>query len=117
VVAAIGMAVGAGAYLHAVVGTLLVMVALLLLGRLDDHLLPHFAPERTLRVVLEPRAELVAAIEHLLNAAGYQVRSVDVERSEDALIASFATRGAGRDYDRALQVTLGGEGVRQVTVL
>ena len=116
VVAAIGMAVGAGAYLYALIATLLVMLALILLGKLDDRLLPRLPTERILRVVLEPRSELVSAVERQINEAGYQIRSVDVETGPETFTASFVTRSGGRDYDRALNIALSSEGVRHVTL-
>src|SRR5690606_20216523 len=59
VVAAIGMAAGAGAYVHAVAGTVLVLLALRILGRFGDHLMPQRSGERTMRLVLQDRPELV----------------------------------------------------------
>jgi putative Mg2+ transporter-C (MgtC) family protein len=116
VVAAIGMAVGAGAYVQAIVGSALVMLALMILGRVEDHLRPHRATERTIRIVLEPNPELIIGIEQQLIQSGYQVRSLDVERAEDTLIASFAAVGATGDYDRALRTLFGRAGVRQITL-
>jgi len=116
VVAAIGMAVGAGAYLQAVVGSALVMLALMILGRVEDHLLPRRSAERTIRIVLDPNPELIAGIEQQLIKAGYQVRSLDVEKMPDTLVASFAASGATGDYDRAVQTLFARTGVRQVTL-
>jgi putative Mg2+ transporter-C (MgtC) family protein len=116
VVATIGMAVGAGAYLHASVATLLVMLALMILGRVDDHLVPRRPTDRTVRVVLDPRPDLVKAVEQYLLEAGYQVRSVDVTRDADTFVASFGMRGAAGDYDTALRALLANAGVRQVSL-
>jgi putative Mg2+ transporter-C (MgtC) family protein len=116
VVAAIGMAVGAGAYVQAVAGSLLVILALVILGRIEDHLLPRRATERTIRIVLDPNAEMIGGIEQELVRSGYQVRSLDVERVEDTLVASFAATGSTGDYDRAVRTLFTREGVRQVTL-
>jgi putative Mg2+ transporter-C (MgtC) family protein len=116
VVAAIGMAVGAGAYAQAVVGAALVMIALRILGRVEDHLLTRRPAERTIRIVLEPNAELIAGLEQQLVQSGYQVRSLDVEKVSDALVASFAAVGATGDYDRAVRTLVARAGVRQVTL-
>jgi hypothetical protein len=51
------MAAGAGAYVHAIAGTVLVMLALMILGRFEDRLLPGRTTERVLRVVLDARTD------------------------------------------------------------
>jgi putative Mg2+ transporter-C (MgtC) family protein len=116
VVAAIGMAVGAGAYVHAVVGATLVMVALRILARFEDHLLARRPTEHTIRIVLEPNAELIAGLEQQLVQAGYRIRSLDVEKVPDALVASFAAVGVTGNYDRAARTLFARAGVRQVTL-
>jgi putative Mg2+ transporter-C (MgtC) family protein len=116
VVAAIGMSVGAGAYVQAVTGTALVILALMILGRVEDHLVPRRAIERTIRIVLDPNPDLIAGIEQQLVQSGYQVRSLDVEKVEDTLVASFAAIGSTGDYDRAVRTLFGRFGVRQVTL-
>src|SRR4051794_8322425 len=50
VVAAIGMAVGARAYLAAMIATSLVMLALILLGRFEDALIPRRPADRNIDV-------------------------------------------------------------------
>ena len=116
VVAAIGMSVGAGAYVQAVTGSALVILALMILGRVEDHLLPRRATERTIRIVFDPNPDLIAGIEQQLVQSGYQVRSLDVEKVEDTLVASFAAIGSTGDYDRAVRTLFGRFGVRQVTL-
>lgn len=116
VVAAIGIAVGTGAYVEALMATALVILALRLLGRVEEHVIARIERERTIRIVLDARVELVAGIEQELIASGYQVRSVDVEKHEDTLVASFAARGSTAERERALRALLAREGVRQVTL-
>lgn len=116
VVAAIGMATGTGAYVLAVTGTLLVMLALMLLGRFETSLLTSRSVDRTIRVVTEPRAEVVTAIEHVLMDTGFQLGALDVEKSEDSFLVSFTTRGEGGDIDAAVTRMLRRDGIRQVTM-
>jgi putative Mg2+ transporter-C (MgtC) family protein len=116
VVAAIGIAVGAEAYVQAVAATVLVILSLMILGRLDDHLLPRRRSERTLRITLAPRPELVGEIEHQLVSMGYQVRSLDVEKRAEAIVLTLGARGAGGDYGRAIQVLLERDGVDSVSL-
>ncbi|MEX0907089.1 MAG: MgtC/SapB family protein [Gemmatimonadota bacterium] len=117
VVAAIGMAAGAGAYVLAVVGTVLVMLALMILGRFEDYLLPRRIADRTIRVVVAPRGELVTLAGELVKAAGFTVASVDVEKAEEWFVASFVTRGRGGDFDDAVTRLLETQDVQQVTLL
>ena len=59
VVAAIGMAVGSQAYLEAIGTTALVMLALMLLGRVEDHLIPRRPADRTIDLALQPNAAAI----------------------------------------------------------
>lgn len=118
VVAALGMAVGAGAYLQALVGTGLVLAALMVLGRFEDYLLPYQFQERILRVTMRRDATLVDGIEEYLVTAGYSVRVQEIERQADTLMVSLSARGqrhaievAMRDLamqDGVIKVSLGG---------
>jgi putative Mg2+ transporter-C (MgtC) family protein len=111
VVAAIGMAAGARAYVLAISGTLLVLMALRVLGHFGDALMPQRLAERTVRVVLQDRPELVVEIERQLADSGYRIRGIDVERGQDRIIASLHMYGPGGDYDRAVQELLRRDGV------
>ncbi|HUF49699.1 MAG TPA: MgtC/SapB family protein [Longimicrobiales bacterium] len=117
VVAAIGMAVGAEAYIQALAATGLVLLALMLLGRFEDHLLPRRPSERTVRVVIDPRPELVSSLEKLIGDAGVQVAGVDVEKGELAYVVSYGTRGHAGSIDLVMQRLLAEKGIQQVTLL
>jgi putative Mg2+ transporter-C (MgtC) family protein len=116
VVAAIGMAVGAGAYVHAIVGTGLVMLALMILGRFGDQL-PRREDDRLLRVTVEPRNELVPAVQQLLLDGGLQIRSLDVEKHHGGLVVSCRTGGSVRDVEIVMRQLLDQPGVRKVSLL
>jgi putative Mg2+ transporter-C (MgtC) family protein len=117
VVAAIGIAAGAAAYVHAVVGTALVLLALVALGRFEDRLLPGRIGERVLRTVLDPRPEILPAVEQVIAASRFQVTALDVEKGEEEFVASFDTRGPGGTSLQALvERLLQLKGVRRVTL-
>lgn len=100
VVAAIGMAAGSGAYLAAVGGTLLVLMVLLPLGRIELRL----ARTRLRRVVLIRMREaegLMVRIQSLLEVAGLRGEVVEMERESDS------------DELRVRVVILGKEGLFQ----
>jgi putative Mg2+ transporter-C (MgtC) family protein len=116
VVAAIGIAGGAAAYVHAIAGTFLVMVALITLGRFEDRLLPHRLSERVLRIVLEPRTELLASVEQQIRDARFNVTALEVDKGDDAFVASFDTRGPDGSMQSLLRQLLQLDGVQKVTL-
>ena len=114
VVAAIGMAVGAHAYLAAVLATALVMLALMLLGRVEDHLIPRRPSERDVQVTINSTRTTLEDVEHVLNALGFIVDTVSVEKREETIGARFHMRGSGEKWEQAVQDLLGIDGVLKV---
>ncbi len=114
VVAAIGVAVGARNYMAAVIGTGLVMLALMLLGRVEDHLIPRKPSERHLEVTVAPDGGVINAIEDALRKAGYTLDTIKVEKNHDQYFASFQARGAAQHWEGALKAVLAIDGVRKV---
>ena len=117
VVAAIGMAVGAQAYIPALFATALVMLALMILGRVEDHLLPRRPSDRTINVEMMNGETVLAEVEGLLTAAGFTVTGIEVERRNGDLFASFHARGLPGGFDSTTQTLLTLPGVRRVTML
>lgn len=117
VVAAIGMAVGAQAYVEAMGATLLVMLTLMLLGRMEDHLIPRRPPERMIDVVLQADAAMVYEIEQVIARAGFNVETMKVEKTADALAVSYQARGKPQDWDPLLKQLLSHEVVRKVELI
>jgi len=117
VVAAIGMAVGAGAYVAALVATGLVMLALLLLGKLEDRLVRHHNSERTVEVVFGAREVELPHVQEMLTAARLEVLSVSVSSNHGMHTAAFQTRGAQERYPRVLHELLAEHGVHRVSLL
>lgn len=114
VVAAIGMAVGAHAYLAAVLATALVMLALMLLGRVEDHLIPRRPSERDVQVTINSTRTSIADVEHVLTALGFVVDTVSVEKRDETIGARFHMRGSGEKWERAVQSLLGIDGVLKI---
>lgn len=114
VVSAIGIGVGAGAYVEAVGTTLLVIIALIVLGRVEARLLAE-PGERTVHVTLNPDPELAWRVEQELEQAGYRVALLEVEKRPDAYLVLL------RAEDRAIRTgditrrLIGLSGVRKVT--
>jgi putative Mg2+ transporter-C (MgtC) family protein len=114
VVAAIGMAVGARNYLAAVIGTSLVMLALMILGRVEDHLLPRKPTDRNLDVIMRPDAAIITSIEDSLRRAGYTLDTIKIEKGNEWYHASFHARGSAQQWEAALRQVLAIDGVTKV---
>lgn len=114
VVAAIGMAVGARNYMAAVIGSTLVMLALMLLGRVEDHLIPRKPSDRHLDVTTKPDGVIISAVEDSLRKAGYTLDTMRIEKTQDAYRTSFHARGVAQHWEAALRDVLAIEGVTKV---
>ena len=113
VVAAIGMAVGARAYLAAIVGTSLVMLALMVLGRVEDSLIPRRPADRNVDVTMRASADM-GLVEKQLVAAGFIVDTVSIEKSPHVIRASFHARGMAEKWEAAISGMLAIEGVEKI---
>jgi putative Mg2+ transporter-C (MgtC) family protein len=117
VVAAIGMATGAGEYLLAVATTGVVMVTLAVLGRLEGWLEPRMMDVRWLRVRLRTDApDAHRPIEALLKDRGIRVQGVELERKDDALHAAFRAEARAKDWDGLLEAVMGHDIVTRATL-
>src|SRR5687767_14337508 len=103
VVAAIGMAVGARAYLEAIGASTLVMFTLMLLGRVEDHLIPRRPAERTIDLVLNPDPGAVAGVENTLIKLGFTVDTLSIDKRPHAYHLTMHVRGDATVWDRAMR--------------
>jgi putative Mg2+ transporter-C (MgtC) family protein len=114
VVAAIGMAVGARAYVAAIIATSLVMATLMLLGRVEDHLIPRRPAERQVTVTLLPPLASLRVVEQKLRSFGYLVDMLRVDQSRDVLQVTFQARGPADGWDETLLGLMEIDGVKNV---
>jgi putative Mg2+ transporter-C (MgtC) family protein len=114
VVAAIGMAVGARAYVAAVITTGLVMLALMLLGRVEDYLIPRKPADRNIDVVMKPDGSIMSAIEDTLRKSGFSFDTVSLEKSVDSFHATIHAYGVKENWEPALKKVLAIDGVLKV---
>ncbi len=114
VVAGIGMAVGVGAYALAGTAAGITLLALRVLHRLDDQLLPHRWTEHTLLIEADAEAD-AAEIERALTQSGVELQLLRMERIGERRILTFRARGAAvaaamratlTAHPRILRVTL-----------
>jgi len=106
VVAAIGIAVGAGAWGEAIAATALVIAALVLLGRLESRVFAS-SQDRIMRVHLEMTPDAFETVHAAMRDAGAELESLDVRGEGGDYHASFVVM-AGRDVrDELLRRVLG----------
>jgi putative Mg2+ transporter-C (MgtC) family protein len=115
VVAAIGMAVGADAWFMAVSTTLVVWIALRILHRVENRLIPDGEERAVLRVKLRDPG-LLHAIEQTLSAHEMDTSSVQVVRVDDGIEARYRSRGGRRRAHGAIAELMQHDGVREATL-
>lgn len=115
VVAAIGIAVGAGAYVEAIGTTVLVLLALMILGRVESIL---FRPVKTRDLRLNVLLDLGALdrIQALFLELPADLEAMDVTREGDAFRATFMVNASRRDSADILHQLLQEAGVREAGV-
>lgn len=111
VVAAIGMAVGAGAFVEAIGTTVLVVVALLVLGRLEGYVSRH--REMMVRVTMGREPRTVDQVEALLDES-LEVQVMEAERTADEVTMTYHVLGRRALTTRLVERLLEIEGVRTV---
>lgn len=100
VVAAIGMALGAGAYTEAVGTTLLVMLILAGLGYLEDFVARRSTHSHLL-IHAKPEVSALEELESLVRRSGLTVSRVESRRENVDLVVEFDLRGPKRLHDQA----------------
>lgn len=111
VVAAVGMAVGAHAYIEAIGTTILVMVVLLLLGRLEPYMVQHV--EHMLRITMDQSEEVQDHVEQTLTEH-FSYSVVEIEREGDHLLVAYRVSGRRRRWDPLIARLIDLEGVDRV---
>lgn len=116
VVAAIGMAVGARAYVEAVGTAILVFIALIALGRVET-LMVRRRFERRVVVLLDPVPGLLALVRETFLEAGFIVKLTEVEREPDTIVAAYDVSGSRAHWPGVLDRLVQVEGIRKITQL
>lgn len=115
VVAAIGLAVGSGAYASAVGATLLVVVTLLILGRLENFLFERRTAVHV-DLVLDPDDEQLEQVGLILRRHRVKGIPEKVQKQADQYRVTYEIHGSAGRRDGALGELAGEEGVRRITV-
>ena len=101
VVAAIGMAAGAHAYIEAVGTTVLVLIALRALRRVEMRFMQGRIVGRSLAIVLNRDPELVDRARTEILAAGLEIQASEVETAGEEVRAAFTVSGRARHWVHA----------------
>ncbi|MDH3455923.1 MAG: MgtC/SapB family protein [Gemmatimonadota bacterium] len=99
-VAAIGVAVGAGALIEAVGATLLVVIVLGVLGALERYL-HRYSGVSHVALEVEAAPTKIAEIERIIRDAGLQVEEIRSEEQEGHMLLHVAMTGPQRYHDKA----------------
>ena len=113
VVSAIGIATGAGYYVEAIGTTVLVLVALLLLGKVEARII-QAKRQQNLVVQTVPDIEAVMAVEQILDKYDLRHRMIDLERREKDFVFSFELRGPTARRTKATMEVAGLDVVHRV---
>jgi putative Mg2+ transporter-C (MgtC) family protein len=114
VVAGIGIAVGAAAYVEAVGATVLVFLTLMLLGRLEIALVERLAHSRY-EVTMARVSGMVEKVEAAFQDAGLRAKIESVERREEELRVVFDTTGPTSRHREVLGRLLDTDDVHRVS--
>lgn len=114
VVAAIGMAVGARAYVVAIGSTVLVVGSLMLLGRLESLLVRRSRRQRYM-VTIAADSDLLHAVEEAFRQVGLRVETESVEKGEHQYEVAFDVSGPAAMHTAVLRRLVEREGVRRMT--
>ncbi len=114
-VAAIGIAVGAGATLEATGATLLVLLVLGLLRPLEKYVNRYGGVSRV-TLDVEPRPEAVSEVERIVVQAGLEVQEIRSEQHGDRMTVHISMRGPARLHDKVRLELMRASGAYTVSV-
>ena len=114
VVAAVGMALGARAYVEALGATLLIMLVLAGLGRLESFLARQSARSH-LTIHCRPEASALDELEALVRRTGLEVDRTLSRMENVDLVVELELRGPRRLHDQLLVAAVHQPGVRSVS--
>jgi putative Mg2+ transporter-C (MgtC) family protein len=115
VVAAIGMAVGARAYVMAAGSTALVYGALVVLGRLEIIIVTR-RQSRRYSIVVDPDPEAIEELERLLRNAGLDLEAASIEKG-DRYEGIYDLTGSAATYETAIRSLTASDRVHRATRL
>ena len=116
VVAAIGLAVGAEAYVEAVGTTALVAVTLIILGWLEDFIVARRRAV-VVEVTMAPSGKVLEQVYDIFEQHKLRTRPTEVQKMQDEWQAAYELAGPRARRDSALSDLARQEGVNKVTIV
>jgi putative Mg2+ transporter-C (MgtC) family protein len=114
VVAAIGMAVGARAYVEAIGSAVLVGVSLITLARVEDALIRRRRSQRY-SMTLDPHPELLSLVESAFREQGLRIETESIIKTDDSYEVVFEISGPVRLHGPVVHTLASQQGVRRMT--
>ena len=114
VVAAIGVALGSGYYLESIATTLVVLVVLAGLGRVEKLVALH-AMRSKVTIHAHPGPTVLDDLEALVRRAGLEISAVSSRQENVDLVIDFDVRGSKRLHDQVMITLLHHDHVRTVS--
>src|SRR5467141_2768745 len=114
VVAAIGVALGAGYYPEALATTVVVLIVLAGLGRVEK-LVGRQSMRSTISIHARPGPTVLEDLESLVRRAGLEVNAVSSRQENVDLVIDFDLRGSKRLHDQVMITLLHHDHVRTVS--
>ncbi len=115
VVAAIGLALGARFYLEAAGTTLLVIVVLQGLGRVENFIGRRVSARSRITIHARPDPQVVADLESVVRRVGIEIERQATRRENTDLVMELQLRGPKRLHDQVMVALLHHPGVRTVS--
>lgn len=114
VVAAIGVALGSSYYLEGIAATLVVLVVLAGLGRVEKLVERHLT-RATISIHARPGPTVLEDLEELVRRAGLEILAVSSRQENVDLVVDFDMRGSKRLHDQVMITLLHHDHVRTVS--
>ena len=116
VVAAIGIAAGSGAYVEAVGTTVLVIIVLILLGRLEGRLLEWQAEaDVAIEVLGDAGPDFARRIDEAVTRAGFQAQLLELEQVDGRVRGTFRVIGPRRQLETMMHEVLEIPNVKRIS--
>ena len=113
--AAIGVALGSGAMIEAILATLLVLVVLRVLARVENYIGRYGGVSRV-TVEVESDPERVTSIERIVRDAGLDIQELRAEQRDDRVVIHISMTGPHRLHDQAKLELLRASGMYTLSV-
>ena len=114
VVAAIGMAVGAEAYVEAVGTAVLVGISLVVLARVEEGLIRRQRSHRY-SITLQPSVDLLTLVESTFREQGLRVEAESIDKTPEGFEATFDVSGPVRLHGPVTRTLAAHSGVLRLT--